>query len=291
MAFVKIVNYEGGSDARYDVNAATPEERLQLDAEGRPLSSNLPDQWTWTPGLPGARGGSGPGDMGGGGGDGSSVFGNPYFGQQESIFKAQDAADLSDTKSVIQQLLIQFGLVPGNFQDKYGALDDTIRKLIEQNTTSGISQYARMLEGKGDVLRETIGGLGSKGLLRSGAKGHKLRRNQLDFDRSFSDALQAVLSNANSIQSGYANRAFGRQMSLSQMLASIMSQYRPMSSGGGYSPPPQQSTYSAPAPAWQDLSPGAPGTPTIGGGWVGQPAPNVSLGGGSGTSSKKPLLF
>jgi hypothetical protein len=72
MAIVKIVNWEGGSNARYDVNQMTPDERAMFDSEGRPLFSGAPgdgpDQWT--PGLPGARGGSGPGDAGGGGGGG-----------------------------------------------------------------------------------------------------------------------------------------------------------------------------------------------------------------------------
>lgn len=38
-------------------------------------------------------------------------------------------------------------------------------------------------------------------------------------------------------------------------------------------------------------SSGSYGSPTIGGGTVGEAAPNVTLGGGTGTSSKKPLLM
>jgi hypothetical protein len=147
--------------------------------------------------------------------------------------QAQGTADQSDTKSQLQQLLIQFGLVPGDFQDKLGSLDDTIRALIAKNTESGISQYARMLEGKGDVQRETMNRLSSRGLGRSGAKGYRLRRNQLDFERLFSDAVASVLGNANSLQSGYAGREYGRQMSLSQMLSQLFSSYRPGGGGGG----------------------------------------------------------
>lgn len=275
MALVKIVNYEGGSDARYDVNAATPEERRLLDSEGRPLANNLPDQWTWTPGLPGARGGSGPGDLGGGG-DSSSVFGNPYFQQFQAANQAQQTADLSDTKSQIQQILIQLGLIPGNYVDKLGALDDTIRQLIEQNTQSGISQYARMLEAKSDVQRETVGNLAARGLSRSGAKGHRLRRNQLNFDRNFSDALTAVLSNIGQLQSGYANREFGRQMNLSQFLASLMSSWRPSTSSFSVPQVQQQAqpAYSAPS------LPGPTGTTQIGGTTYNYYRPPTSGGGG-----------
>lgn len=72
MAIVKIVNWEGGSNARYDLNQMTPEERTHFDSEGRPLYAGAPGDGPgqWTPGLPGARGGSGPNDGGGDGGGG-----------------------------------------------------------------------------------------------------------------------------------------------------------------------------------------------------------------------------
>jgi hypothetical protein len=260
MAFIKIVNAELGSDARYDVNAATPEERMQLDGEGRPLSDNLPDQWTWTDGLPGARGGGAPGG-GGGGGGGSS---NPYYQQYQASIQAAQAADMADTKSQLQQLLIQFGLVPEGFQDKMGALDETIRQLIAKNTESGISQYARLLEGKGDAQRETLGQLGSKGLLRSGARGKALRKGDLNFERTFADSIAAVMGNANSLQSGYAGREMGRQNSLAQYLAQIMGSMRSFGGGGGGLRPSQYTP--EPPPVFQSAAGPSPYQPTSTGG-------------------------
>jgi hypothetical protein len=188
------------------------------------LDPNLTD-WRGT-------GGTGTGSYSSGGG-GSSMFGNPYYQQYEASNKAMSAADLAETKAQLQQMLIQFGLVPGNYQDKLGSLDDTIRQLISKNTESGISQYARMMEGKEDTQRGTLQELAKSGLLRSGAKGHKMRRNQLNFDRLFSDAVNAVMGSANILQSGYAGREMSRQQQLSQFLASLFSGSRMGSSGPG----------------------------------------------------------
>lgn len=273
MAFIKIVNAEDGSDARYDVNAATPDERRQLDSEGRPLSADLPDQWVWTPGLPGARGGTGPGSPGGGGGGGGGgdLTASPYYQQYKSQIDAANAADLANTRSQLQQLLIQFGLVPEGFQDKYGALDDTIRALIKKNTDTGISAYARLLESKEDARRAALQNLASRGLSRSGAKGYALRRGTLDFDRAFSDSLNQILGNANSLQSGYAGRQMERQNGLAGLLAQLAASFN-FGGGGRFTspslapiariaPPSIPASYSAPGYAHAGI-----GTPAPGGG-------------------------
>lgn len=277
MAFVKTVNAELGSDARYDVNAATPEERLQLDSEGRPLSANLPDQWTWTPGLPGARGGTGPGGGGGSSGGTGDLTASPYYQQYQSQIQAAQAADLSSMKSQLQQLLIQFGLVPEGFQDKYGALDDTIRQLIQKNTDTGVSQYARLLESKADAQRNAIQNLAARGLSRSGAKGYALRRGGLDFNRAQSDALSQVLGSANSLQSGYASREMDRQNGLANLLAQLASSYRPVVSTGPTPwvpkppsvPQPQQYTAQQAQQYWQSNPAPTYTSPTTGTNWYG----------------------
>lgn len=298
----KTVNWEGGSNAHYDTSVMWRNERgvltdgtYEYDDEGRPLSSGVPgdgpDQWT--PGLPGARGGSGPGDMGGGGGAGGDLTASPYYQQYQSQIQAAQAADLSSMKSQLQQLLIQFGLVPEGFQDKYGALDDTIRQLIQKNTDTGVSQYARLLESKADAQRNAIQNLAARGLSRSGAKGYALRRGGLDFNRAQSDALSQVLGRANELQGGYASREMERQSGLAQLLAQLASTW----SGSRYTPRPPQVSPPAPPAAvappstpifqqpYEDANPWNVFTgATIGTG-------NQQLGGGSGTSSKKPLLF
>lgn len=174
---------------------------------------------------------SGMNGQSGGGGGGSSLTMNPYYMQAQTAAQAADAADLSGTKGAIQQLLIAFGLVPEGFQDKLGVIDETVKSLIQKNTESGISQYARLQEAKNDVLRGTVAQGAATGSRRSGAQGWRLRRNQLGADRNFSDTLQALLGAIGQHESGYASRAYGRQMSLAQLLASLSASWRPPSSG------------------------------------------------------------
>jgi len=253
MAIVKIVNWEGGSNARYDVNQMTPEERAMFDSDGRPLFAGAPGDGPgqWTDGLPGARGGSGPNDGGSFSGGGSDLTASPYYQQYQSQLQAAQAADLSGTKSALQQLLIAFGLVPEGFQDKYGALDDTIKQLIQKNTDTGVSQYARLMESKTDARNAAIANLAKRGLTRSGAKGYALRRGTLDFDRSLSDALSGVLGQANQLQGGYASREMERQGNLASLLAQLSSSWRPSYStgGGGYVPQIPQVQQAAPPPS------------------------------------------
>ncbi len=273
MAYAPVVQYATPrGDARYDVRGLQQTgPRTWTDGTytytgddpSSALANNRPNP---TSGLVGG---------GGGGGGGSDIFSSPYYQQYQASLQAAQAADLADTKSQIQNLLVQFGLVPGSFQDKYGAVNDTIRNLIKQNTESGISQYARMLEGKQDAQRGTVSGLASRGLLRSGAKGYQLRRNTLNFDRTLSDAMNAVLGNVNQFQSGYANREYQRQQSLAQFLQQLAQSYRPPSPSSSYTP--------APPPAPQSPQPqfNAPGFQTQYG--VGQTQPSgyqIPTGGG-----------
>lgn len=221
MTLVKTQNAEGGSDARYDVSQMTPEERQHFDDEGRPLGSDYaPDQWVWTDGIIGARGGWGPsGPPGGGGGAGS--ISDPYYQQMASFLKAEGAADLSSTKAALQQMLIAFGLVPEGFKDQLGALDDTTRALIQKNTDTGISAVARMREALQKNNTGLVRGLNASGMLRSGAKGAGLRENQLGFDRTFQDALSSVLGEAGGMYSRYASGERQRQLQLLQLLSGL----------------------------------------------------------------------
>jgi hypothetical protein len=225
VAVIKTVNAEGGSDARYDVSKMTPEERTQFDSEGRPLGSNNPGQWEWTDGLPGARGGNSPNSMGGGGGGGGGMSPDAYFNQLKSMLQAQKQAEEASTKGMLQKLLIGFGMVPEGFEDKLGVLDDLTKNLIAQNTGSGISQYARMLEAKGDNTKALIGRLSHTGLRRSGTKGAKLRKGQLDYDRLLSDSLQEVLNSISGAYGNMANNEQARQMQLLQALQNSQGNY------------------------------------------------------------------
>lgn len=278
-----------GQDARYDSRNTwrlpnglyTDGTYLYREQGPSVLSENRPN--AYMNGLPGANnnGAGGPG-VGGGGGGSSAMFSNPYYQQAEAATRAAGAADLSGTRGQLQQLLIAFGLVPEGFQDKLGVLDDTIRALIQKNTDTGISQWARMLEAEGDSIKSIVNSAATSGQRRSGAYGYRLRRNSLNNNRNRSDVLSALLGKIGSEESGFAQREFGRNMSLTQLLASLFAGWNGGGGGGigGGSSSPVQS---APVPSFT-------GTPTIGNSnnYYG---PAAGTPGGGYTSPKKPLLM
>jgi hypothetical protein len=264
MAFIKIQNAEDGSDARYDVNAATPEERAQLDSEGRPLGADLPGQWEWTPGIIGARGGGDP-NAGGGGGAGGFAGGainSPFYQQALAATQAAAAADAASRKAAIQQMLIQFGEVPTGFTDPYGDVDQTTRDLATKNTSSGISVAARLKQALADAQTQSSRRLAAKGLRRSGARGFNMRKNQLGFDQNYSDAVSKLLSGSQDVYKGFGqgeyNRSMGLASALQSAINSMSSFYRP-SSAPSYSAPSGGGgggSYEAPsAPAYTPTSP------------------------------------
>lgn len=270
MSIVKIVNAEGGSDARYDVNQMTPEERANFDSEGRPLGVGFPDQDVWTPGLPGARGGDSQYSMGGYEGGGGAAL-DPYTAQLKAMLDSQSAAGAADTRSAIQQALIGFGLVPQGYRDEMGALDDTTRALIQKNTDTGISGYARLLEGKQDAERNLINSLGAKGLRRSGAKGYMQRRGQLNFDRQSQDAISALLANVGGLKRSFADAEQQRKMQLMQALFS-QSQKSPWQVAApaiAAAAPPQQTPLQGAINYWQSNPAPTYTSPKTGQQWYG----------------------
>ncbi len=259
-----------GQDARYDISGLPQvapgvysDGTYQYDSNGLDLSGRQAEHIA---GLRGADENFVDGVLsvagGGGGGGGGDLTASPYYQQYQAQIAAAQAADLANTKSQLQQLLIQFGLVPEGFQDKYGALDDTIKALIQKNTDTGVSQYARLLEQKSDAQRSALQNLAARGLSHSGSKGYALRRGTLDFNRTLSDALSGVLGSANQLQGGYASRQMDRQSGLAQLLAQLAASWSGYGGGGGggggYVPPvPPVSTPAAPsysAPAYQNSS-------------------------------------
>ena len=254
-----------GQDARYSIaglQQVAPgiytDGVYQYDSNGLDLSGRPAEH---IPGLRGADENYVDGQVsyagGGGGGDyGGDLLSSPYFQQALAAQKAQQAADESATKAKLRQMLIDTGLVPPGFTDKLGILDAATQQLIQQNTQSGISQIARLNEGYADQKRNDINSLASSGLLRSGAKGFKLRRSSLAFDRNKSDLLSGVSGAANDALSGLAQRSLQGQQSLAQFLASLAAQMQFNGRRVGGSPPPI-----APPPPPQPEAPAQPAAP------------------------------
>lgn len=183
--------------------------------------------------------GDGPGGGGspGGGGGSFDPRSNPYYSQWKSAQQAYLTGVESNARSGIKQALIAFGLIPENFEDKLGSLDDTTRSLIKTNTDTGISQYARLLEGRSDAIRSVIQSLQNKGLRRSGAKGYLLRRRQLEYDRNFQDALGQLLGYIGGQYQGLSSAQMQSKQAEASFLAQLFNTYyNPYAGGGGSSP-------------------------------------------------------
>ena len=160
---------------------------------------------------------------------------DPYYRQVAANVASQGAAEAGSTRDSIRQALIQYGLVPRNFQDKLGALDDTTRSLIGKATESGVSVHARLLEQRQQAIRDLVTRLTARGLRRSGAKGYGLRKKQLDFDRQQSDAMNQLLGNVNSMYLNYGMGEFGRQQQLANAFGQIFQNFSGGGGGGGSS--------------------------------------------------------
>ena len=171
---------------------------------------------------------------GGGGSNGlyDSAVSSPWYQQALAATRSAEAADSAARKSAIQQALIQFGIVPEGFQDKYGDVDANTRSLATANTSSGISAFARLKQALADSQRDASRRLAAKGLRRSGARGYAFRKNQLGYDQNYSDAVGKLLGYTSGLYSNYANNAYGRQMGLSSALGSAINNM-----SGWYTPP------------------------------------------------------
>lgn len=153
-----------------------------------------------------------------------AALNSPFYQQALAATNAAKLADAGSRKSAIQQMLIQFGLVPAGFQDKYGDVDPTTRSLADQNTSSGISAYARLLQAHKDAQRDLSRRLSARGLRRSGTRGYGMRRNQLAYDQNFSDSVGKLLGFANNTYGTFANSEYQRQLGLSSALRDAVSQ-------------------------------------------------------------------
>lgn len=207
---------------------------------------------------------------GGYSGGGQETYGgmpDAYYQQMASQLRAQGVADQSATRAAIQQALIGFGLVPEGFKDQLGALDDTTRALIQKNTDTGISGYARLLQAAKDAQTGAITKLGAQGLRRSGAKGYKLRRLQLAKDQAQQDAIAALLGDVGGKYSAYAQNEGNRQMQLLQNL--FQSQYRPFSGPTSFAPPQAPTMSRQQAANYWTSNPGPTGYLPSGRAWYG----------------------
>lgn len=145
--------------------------------------------------------------------------GTPYYQSVLANVNAQNAAAGQNRREAIQQALIRFGLVPEGFQDRYGDIDPATRTLAGENTATGISTQARLLEARKEAIRQFSRSLAARGLRRSGARGFGLRKRQLDYDRANTDALDELLAFIRGQYGTYAGVEQAGQGALTEALA------------------------------------------------------------------------
>lgn len=192
MALVKIVNWEGGSNARYDVSQMTAvgdgrytTDGYYFDSEGRPLSAGVPGDGPgqWTQGLPGARGGSGPGDMGGGGGGGGGegIPGAGIYAQAVAAAKARYQQRLADLNKQRQSTFRKSGFL-GDINEETGLVSNLRVDPFNQYGTYQLLNRAQAGRSY-DLIGENIArGLGTRGGLAA------QRQNELRFGFGQEDA-------------------------------------------------------------------------------------------------------
>lgn len=232
MAFVKIVNAEDGSDARYDVNAATPEERRQLDSEGRPLSNNLPGQWEWTPGLPGARGGNSPGG-GGGGGGGGGIPGGAIIAQQLALAKKAYETALARITNKRQTLGRESG-----FTFDVDTETGVMRSMrVDPKSIYGTFQILNRQQALRDESARSIAierGLGAGGglaaQLRSNAK-YQAGQEDAQFSSTLIDQLSGLASDQQEAKHAYDSAKY--QAELEQLRLQMSQDWGGGGGGGG----------------------------------------------------------
>ena len=238
MAIIKTVNWEGGSNARYDVGRMTPEERRMFDHEGRPLFSGAPgdgpDQWTQ--GLPGARGGSGPGDMGGGGGGGAvaGIPGAAVRAQMQAQGLAEYKKALARFNQNRQNTLTQYGYA-ADIDPEQGVLKNM---RVDSSNPYGLYQNLRRNNARQyTTLRDASmeRRIGSKGL---GAQAVSDARHEWGAaDTAMGQALTQTLSGVDTEQQGawqaYQNLVWQLELEAAREAAEA-ARFAAMNSGGGW---------------------------------------------------------
>jgi hypothetical protein len=182
--------------------------------------------------------------------------------QQQSA--AMTAADKASLRAQQQRAIIQFGAsLDGTDPSLVGpgfakAIDQHTLELARKNTESGLSVQARLGQAHTDAVSQIRNSLAARGLLRSGATGYQLGREQTNYTRSQYDARQQVLDYLSGIQSAFAQAEQQRQWALA-MAAMQSAQQIPF-----YPPTYTGSQDQAPAQQPAAVFPGDVGPGTVG---------------------------
>lgn len=159
---------------------------------------------------------------------------DPYYQAALANLNAAGVYDKASRDAAIKQAMIRFGYAPeavagmtfpepvlgqpGHQHPSTLAtiLDPATRSLIQQNTTAGLSIWARLMDAAKQQQKRTVDVLGSRGLFRSGETGYQLQRGQLAADQARYDATNKLMDFLTGAQSAYVQAEMQRQALLLQ---------------------------------------------------------------------------
>jgi len=128
----------------------------------------------------------------------------PYV-QGSADLRAQGEASGASAAERIRQQLIDFGIIPEGFQDKYGWVNDETRQLAAANTASGVSTFARLQKAYADAARRSKRALAARGMLRSGELGYQQQEQGLLHRQNLADATGKLLGANRGVYDDYTN--------------------------------------------------------------------------------------
>lgn len=140
------------------------------------------------------------------------IASDPFYMQQSALLTAQANADAARANEQTQRALVDFGEVPTGYTGR-GA-NDVTRGLAADNTTSGLSQLARILKGQADARRNSLNQLGARGMLQSGETGYQLGEVAQTGKNLQYDARLKLLDFLSGIQAAFSQSELQRRLAL-----------------------------------------------------------------------------
>jgi hypothetical protein len=157
---------------------------------------------------------------------------DPFYRQTLADLGAQGFADDASARAAAQSGLIRFGEVPANLEpSQAGWVDDTTRRLAEQNTAAGLSTTARLAKQQRDAVRAIRNVLAARGGLRSGELGYQLGEEQQRFATANYDARTQLMDYLAGINQGIVRAQRERQAAAAAAAAAAAG--RGVQSGAG----------------------------------------------------------
>lgn len=172
--------------------------------------------------------------------------------QGRADLDAQGVASGASAAERIRQQLIEFGIVPQGFQDKYGWVNNETRQLAEQNTTAGLSTYARIQKAFKDAQRRAAKLRAARGMARSGETGYAFAEGDLLQRQNLADASGKFLNANRSVYDQYNADFMQRSAALRALetdsFNSVRDMAMPQRAAAMPAPAPTAPAYVAPAP-------------------------------------------